>query len=319
MTASVLRARLESPAAFAAAVGLYGLALALGLKRFLVWDQILALEDAGLWGVFSSLHPHALRWLLLTPTLAFARFGHDPHLVFTVLCLLLLVATALLLARAGTRILGDAAREPALRVWCFLPLAVLSLTMNGRLIPAFAGLALLIALHVDRATGVRRDLGWFIAGQGVALLLLSVASGTFAVGACACAASWAGVVAGHRRDPRVLAAVAGGVLALAAGCLFLARKALRFFDGDPLQVLAHGAGSLVEPFGRGVTVAVCLTVVALAILGTWAWRHPARAGIHLRVPIAASAVLGLLGWSTLVACVPAIVLLAALPLVRKPK
>ena len=78
MTAAELRRRLESPPAFRLAMGLYAVALALGLKHFLVWDQILVLEGAGLWPVLSSLHPHALRWLVMQPALAFGHVGIAP-------------------------------------------------------------------------------------------------------------------------------------------------------------------------------------------------------------------------------------------------
>ena len=311
---------LESRFAFRAAVAWYAMVLALGLKRFLVWDQILVLRDADFIGVFHDLHPHALRWLIMQPAMVFDHFGYDPHTAFTLWCLLLTVGCAYLLARAGALFLPG--REDALRVWTFIPLALLTLTMNGRLIPAFFGLALLIVLHVEQAGGKSRPWGWFIAGQLVALLAMGVSSGSFAVGAIACAGAWVGLaVQQWRRTVRrstLLAALGGGLLLLAALVAAFARKALHFFGGDPLAVLGHGAGALVLPYGPVVALSLVALVCAFALAATVWLRWPGGPGLHVRLPIAASVICGLCGWSTLVTALPAAVLLAALVCARQP-
>ena len=315
MTPTRLLALLESPAAFRVGLGLYALILALGLKQFLVWDQILTLEDSNLGEVFGARNPHALRWVLMQPVMAFARAGLNPHLVFTGVCFVLIWATTLLLAQAGSRV---AERSPsALRIWVFLPLALATMTMNGRLIPAFFGLALLVALHLELATGAVRRLGWLIAGQVVGLLAMSVSSGTFAVGAIACAGAWGWLLVTRWHEPftrRVLlplAACAG--LAVAGLAIALFRKAARFFGDDPLQVLNHGAGALLLGHGRVVTMGGVAAVVLAALIFVVAIRIPARPqGWQVRLPIAASLVFGLFGWSTLVTCLPAVILLGVL-------
>ncbi len=304
-----LRSRLESPAAFRVALGIYAAVLALGLKRFLVWDQIQVLEGSSSWEMLSTHHPHALRWLLMQPAQVFGLGGWDPHVAFTAWCFVLVWVTVRLLARAGALAVGDPAREAALRVWILLPLALATLAMNGRLIPAFAGLALLACLHVERAAGVPRHWAWHLAGQGVGLLLTAVSSGTFAVGAVACIVSWA---VGLRWWWTAVGALAVGGLSLA----FLG-KALRFFDGDPLRVLDHGAGALLAARGPAVAIGGCAAVAIGSLLWAWRGRFPAPYGLHLRVPLAACATLGLLGWSTLAVGLPLAIALAALPLAKR--
>jgi hypothetical protein len=315
VTPTRLLALLESPAVFRAGLGLYALILALGLKQFLIWDQILELEDTPPGEIFGSLHPHAFRWLLMQPVMVLAKAGLNPHLIFTGECFVLIWATSLLLARAGSRIVGRS--ESALRIWVFLPLTLVTLTMNGRLIPAFFGLALLLALHLELAAGEVRRLGWLVAGQLVGLLAMSVASGTFAVGAVACAGAWGWLLAVRWREPATrrillpLAALAGVAVAGLAIALF--RKAARFFGDDPLQVLNHGAGALLLGHGRVATLGGVAAIVLVAVVLVAAIRLPAGPnGWQVRLPVAASLVFGLFGWSTLVACLPAVVLLAAL-------
>ncbi len=315
VTPTRLLALLESPAAFRVGLGIYALILALGLKQFLVWDQILELDDAALVEVFGSLHPHAFRWLLMQPVMALANAGLNPHLIFTGECFVLIWATSLLLAQAGSRVAERSAS--ALRIWVFLPLALATMTMNGRLIPAFFGLALLVALHLELAAGEVRRLGWLLAGQLVGLLAMSVSSGTFAVGAVACAGAWGWLLATRWQQPRTrrillpLAALAG--LAVAGLAFALFRKAARFFGDDPLQVLNHGAGALLLGHGRVVTLMGVAAVVLAAVVLVAAIRFPrGPQGWQVRLPVAASLVFGLFGWSTLVACLPAVILLAAL-------
>ncbi len=321
LTCTDLRRHLESPAAWRCGLGIYALILALGLKRFVVWDQILVLEDASAWSVFSSLHPHALRWLVMQPAMAFTHLHVDPDMVFTVICFGLVWATTLLLAKVGALAAAVPAREPALRVWLLLPLALATLTMNGRVIPAFAGLALLTAIHVDQAAGCRRHLAWIITGQTVGLLMMSVTSGTFAVGVVTVAGSWLAFIHARWHEPQVqrlvLPLVIGGGLLLSAVCFILARKAMDFFHGDPLSVLEHGLGGQFIRFGFLPAVAGCLVIAAAAGLWAWRWPQPSKYGLHLRLPIAVSVVLGLVGYATLTTALPLLLVLGVLFFARE--
>ena len=321
MTCTDLRRQLESPAAWRWGLGIYALTLALGLKRFLVWDQILVLEDASVWSVFASLHPHALRWLVMQPALAFTHVQVAPDAVFTAICFGLVYATTLLLARVGALAAAVPARENALRVWLLLPLALATLTMNGRVIPAFAGLALLTAIHVDQAAGRPRHLAWIVSGQAVGLLLMSVTSGTFAVGIVTVAGSWLALFHARWREPQVrrlvLPLVIGGGLLLSAVCIILARKAVGFFHGDPLAVLEHGLGGQFVRFGALATVVACLAITAAAAVWAWRWRQPPHHGMHVRLPIAASVILGLVGYATLTTALPLLLVLGVLLVARE--
>lgn len=299
--------------AFAVAVGWYAVVLALGLKRFLVWDQITTLEGAGAWSMLSSGHPHTLRWLLMQPAMAFGDW--DPHLAFTVMCFAYVVGTALLLAQIGA-ITGRVASAAALRVWMFVPLAVLSLTMNGRLVPAFFGIALLVALHVDRAAGMPRRWGWLLAGQAVGLLCCAVSSGSFAVGAMAVGWSWATALAAAHRDPTrripLLIGLAAAVVVAGGASVLLFGKAWRYFHGDPLAVLNHGLGAYLLPHGSVIAVLGVMVWTSLATLWWWRWPAPDRHGSQVRVVIWASLVFGLFGYATLVTAIPAVILLGVL-------
>ena len=296
-----LRSRLESPLALRLGIGLYALVLALGLKRFVVWDQIMVLEDAGLADTLLSGHPHTLRWLVMQPALAFARLGYDPDPVFTVVGFACVVGAALLLARVA----GNAveAVEVRLRLPILLALACLSLAMNGRLLPAFFGLALILAVA---RSGLRP--GWLIAGQLTGLLYASVSSGTFAVAGVVCAGTWLGLLAGAgpwvRRGAVVLGLGVAGIIAA------LGMKALRHFGGDPLAMLGHGPGVYLghlPPLG-----AVGAVLALVAVLGAFVALLPAE-GRMLRFALAATLVIGLFGWATLaMAAVPLVALGAAM-------
>lgn len=320
VTALDLRRHLESATAFRVALGIYALALGLGLKRFLVWDQISVLADATFWPLASTLHPHTLRWLVMQPAMAAGHAGIAPDVAFTGICLALIWVTVRLLARAGALACGRLEREAALRVWLLLPLAVATLAMNGRLIPAFAGLALLVALHVDQAAGIRRNLVWLVVGQVISLLLMSVTSGAFIVGVAAVAWSWCSTLsAGWRHEATrrrlvpimlVLAAVIGAI------CLLLARKAAGFFDDRMLAVLDHGFGHWLTRFGTLPTIAGVIATVGAAVLWAWRWRFPLRFGAHLRVPIAASVIFGLAGYSALATALPVLLLVGVLLIER---
>lgn len=316
-SSSRLVSLLCGPWAFRIAVGWYAVALALGLKRFLVWDQITVLEGSGAWSMLASGHPHTLRWLLLQPAMAFGSW--DPHLAFTVMCFFCLVGTTLLLARAGVRLTSHLLDEAALRVWIFLPLALLSLTMNGRLVPAFFGVALLLALHVERAAGVRRHWAWLLAGQALGLLCCAVSSGSFAVGAMAVGWSWCTALAAVRHDPArrvpLLLCVGFALLLLGGMSALLFGKALRFFHDDPLAVLSHGLGAHLLSYSSTVAVVGVLLWTVLATVWWWRWPWPAAHGSHLRVAIWASLVFGLFGYATLVTALPAVLLLVALAVV----
>ncbi len=319
MTCTDLRRRLESPAAFHWGLGIYAVILALGLKRFLVWDQILVLEDDNVWALFSALHPHALRWLVMQPTLAFGPVA--PDAVFTVICWFLIWATTVLLARVGALAAAIPGRESALRIWLLLPLALATLIMNGRVIPAFAGLALLTAIHVEHAAGRPRKLAWILVGQAVGLLLMVVTSGTFAVGVIVVLISLTGILRPYWREPRtrrlLVPLLVGSGLLLGGVCFILVRKVVTFFHNNPLSVLEHGLGGQFLCLGTAPALAACLLTVVAAGLWAWRWPQPRYYGLHLRVPIAASVVLGLVGYATLTTALPLLLLMGVLLIARE--
>ena len=298
-------------------MAVYAVVVFSGLKSFALWDQVRLLLDASPLAMILQGHPHTLRFLVVQPAVMADRLGIDPDPAWTLCCFLLVVATALLCARAAALIKGPLIKgtghliasdmvacplcgEVALRAPALAALGSVSLFMNGRLIPAFAGVALALAILAERRAGIAR---WtWVPGLLVALLLASVSSGTLAVAVAACVLAW---LAAPGTSRWLGALVAGlGALLVAAG----AWKALVFFKGDLLAALAHGPGAFLAPLGAAAG-GVILVLLGLGLV--WALgREPSRRPVRLVVLAAAAA--GLFGWSTLaVGLVPALVVLLA--------
>ena len=338
-TARRLRQILESPAGTMAAIGLLAVILGSGLKRFLVWDQVLLLERANPLAAALDLHPHTLRLMVMEPALVMGRYGWDPHAAFTVIGFGCIIATAMLLAMAADRCLIPSADHPSdggatLRTAAVLGLSIPALAMNGRLLPAYLGLALVIALHLRWARprhAVDRHRGWLVTGQALGILLSCVSSGTMGVVAGAVALFWIGqAVAGWRSwSGLARSTVISGLVLLTVLVLAFAGKALRFFGGDPWQVLSHGPGAVIlgvrdhlsASAGSlvGTALATVLLLVVLGMTGWWAMRG--RSSPHqplaIRIPLALAVALGLCGWATLTMALP-VVLMLALILVAEP-
>ena len=299
-------------------LAVYAIVVFSGLKSFALWDQVRLLLDASPGAMMLQAHPHALRFLVVQPAVMAYRLGINPDPAWTLCCFLLVIATALLCARAaslkgpGHLIASDKVAWPlyektawplyeeALRAPALAVLGAVSLFMNGRLIPAFAGVALALAILAERRAGVAR---WtWVPGLLIALLLASVSSGTLAIAVAACVLAW---LAAPGTSRWLGAGIAGIGAALVAGGAW---KALTFFKGDVLAALAHGPGAFLAPLG---TAAGGVILVLLGLVLAWAiGREPSRRPMRLVVLAAVAA--GLFGWSTLaVGLVPALVVVLA--------
>ena len=299
-----LKADPDHRTAFLALATLYAVVVLSGLKTFALWDQVRLLLDADPLAVLFQLHPHGLRLLVVQPAAALARLGVDPDPAWSLCCLLLILAAALLCARAAALLCAAPAQEARFRTPALAMLAAISLGMNGRLIPAFAGLALAVAVLAEMRAGVARWT-WF-PGLGLALVLSSVSSGTLAVTAVAAiTALFLAPMIRPTRSGLLVVAAASLVLTVGAGLVVKAGadKALAYFQGDVLAVLAHGPGGLVHP---------ALALGALLPLGAAAWWLGRPALRPVRVIAWAAAAMGLFGWSTLaVGFIPGLGLLLA--------
>lgn len=276
-------------------LGVYALVVFSGLKSFALWDQVRLQLDADPLALLVQGHAHALRFLVVQPAVMAARLGVDPDPLWSLCCVLLVLATALLVAR--TAALWTRTDEVRLRAPALASLAAVSLFMNGRLIPAFAGVALALAVLAERRAG---EIRWTWAPALVlALLLASVSSGTLAVTVVAAVLAWLAGPVTSRWLGAGIAVVGMGLVAAGAW------KAMEFFHWDFLAAMSHGPGGLVAV--HGVTVTAVTVALLLGAVGTWAWVGATR---PIRLVVLAAVGIGLLGWSTLaVGLVPALVLL----------
>lgn len=253
---------------------------------------------------FAKFNPHAMRFVVYYPIFLLSQISALPvDMVFSLLCVLLLVGLCVTMnaidAALGTRSWIRTLIYP-------LVFFGLALVMNGRLIFAFAGLALIILAFTDCASrhawSVRNFL--FLLGG---LLLMSVSSGTLSVGALFAILACGLILA--RGDSllaraklglfaSVLITIAAFSISLTVGAL----QNLEYFGGGTsglVAMLDHGLGRFFLRFGTlGVaSVGVIAFCAATLSLGA-AWRLPIRSAL-LVLALLPVALGGLYGISTL--------------------
>ena len=309
---------LSEPTAFWLAVVAYATLIVMGGKRFLLWPQITDLWGASVWEAVIHLHPHAPRLFLMQPVLWLAKHGVDRDLAFSGMCVLCLVVGAFLIAKAaGTALSKDFG---PLRLPAFIGLALLALTMGGRMIPAFTAVAVLLAVH-------RRppSLAWNLAAHAAALLLASVSSGSISViivlvllsGLSSIVNNWG------TQDPwwRWISGTAFAVLVLTllAVVMVYADKALRSFDGDVWALFTQGWGTAIlgirERAGSGPTIILLLGGILWVAWWTWcggrtAYIRPDDLALNRmeRAALTVPFIVGLTGFNSWSLIIPAAIL-----------
>jgi hypothetical protein len=329
--------RLSAPGWIAATLLLGYVLLLLGeYKHFTIWSQITSLVAANPDYVPNPFLPfyldemHRLRFLLVWPAYILAHAtGIDAQYLFSFMVFGLLVSTAALLAATARRI--PMLASSSLRPWFFcLFLAgwlLIGLFMNGRLAYSFAGAALILYAQTLQLS-TRRYLLFPYLLQAAGLVLCAVSSGTFTVGflvigSLICAELVRSII-GKRGIYMVMA-----ILMLLALNLFMPQieyfinKNLSFYGYSTARMLLHGplgylqdagfAESSIAFVGAFAAVFVYFSMVAGYI--TLAYYHR-DSFIPIVLLAGYSFIIGLFGTSSLLAMLPALMVLSAILLAR---
>jgi hypothetical protein len=314
----------------AAAIGLpivARLALAVGFFHFAPPDQVidLAARDVSVFGLLIQNDIWWPRYLFTYPAVAAMdvwglRFDYS----FGLYCAAILPFEVLALYRAAEAALkglvwkGHISRVPLILVLATLIFGLGSL-MNGRLIPAQIGLAILLCAQTTAAR--RRRLGadtWGLTSLGLTMSQMSSGTGVVAYAQVLCGLLVVAVV-----TRRAVWSVVGG-LVLLSGIVgpFLLRsveKNVTFFGGglDAIPgLLHHGLGGFLLDRPALLFVAIVGFVVALvgfrAVLWPRLFRRlpPTYLPAIIAIPLALGG--GLFGYSTLTMIFPPVFLLTTI-------
>lgn len=302
-----------------------------GVKTYDLWPQVLAYSSRTPLDLLLEAHPHTTRYALVYPCVfAWVHLGIPRTVTYGAVACFSLFGTSLLVtygagccsrARFGGRVLQATLSSAG---W-----VALALKMNGRLALAFLGVSMLVVLHMELLTGIRRSAAWIVSAHIVCLLFASVSSGTFMVALTTVALSGLLFAATRPREEpsRALALVVPQValIILAAPVTFLfIRKNMNYYGGG-LQSLAamgaHGWGIFLldqaESSPLMLVVSLALLVLLLGTVGPLLrglYREKDPRGPPL-VSVGAGILIGLYGYSTLLGGFPGLAMLGlgALP------
>lgn len=168
-------------------IAFYCLLIGLGIVQFSLWNQITDIisYNTDPVSLLLSGHLHALRFAVVFPALWVALMtGWDQDLIFTAWVGIAILLCSIQVARASSLALVG---NESLRRWTLFPSLLvfigISFAMNGRIAFAFAGIACLLVSQLRWHLGIHRKLTGFLLGQLGSLILMSVSTGTFMVGA----------------------------------------------------------------------------------------------------------------------------------------
>lgn len=158
--------------------------IVLGIKQYSLWQQVLDLDGESAGQLLTGLHPHALRFLIVLPVFLLARnIGAPQDLVFSIFVSLVFIFSAFFLACAvSTSLWGDNRYRHRYYAQIFVPIALLSMAMNGRIAIAMLGLSMMVCAISSRLQNPTASATRFFFAAMVAVLLMSVSSGTIMVG-----------------------------------------------------------------------------------------------------------------------------------------
>lgn len=283
---------------------------ALGEQVHYLWDNGIRLtnwyadrpEDLmdSVGGVLVVTESHRLRYAVTTPLFHLAdATGLSVDHVYTLTVPVLAAATVWLAVGAAAVALG----RPLSWRGCtaILPLALVLTAMDGRLIVAFFGYALVLRVLLRPEP----SMGWRLIAVSMGVLFASVSSGTMMSTLCLVAVlSISATVMAPDCIARLLAVVTMAYVGLAFHydvqvALF---KNIEFYGGGlsgAVAMLQHGAGRVLLDFASSPALAVALLCI-VAVAGTGLVVVPFRIkDPDLFLGLVVALVLGLFGYSTL--------------------
>lgn len=296
--------------------------IASGAKTFTVWSQITDLATADPVTVFAAGNIHAIRYSVMYPVVWLAdAVGLPADRVFS----FVLVAVFFLLAMVVSKVLSIVKTGSTGRWRTYFPeffafFALVSMVMNGRIALAMLGLSTIMLAQVKWQTGIERSVGALAGYTLLGIVLSGVSTGTFLVAMFIAAvftmvvplARWPVI----RRGDLTLFAIGGLITAAVSPIILMsAEKNLAFYGGGfegLLRMLSHGAGAFLP---RDMAMLGLVGLLLALLCGAYLRR--ARRLFTRQAPtgpiegVALSVVLlGPFGYSTMLACLPAIAILA---------
>lgn len=282
-----------------------GLVLA-GAKQFSMWGQVLAMQGNDLLLLYGQLHPHFLRYLLVSPVFVLSdATGYQPDAIFSGASVLALFLVFLAI-RHLDRVLARTPSEWA-GTWLSFILCGIALLMNGRGVLALLGYAVLLVSLVP----IHHNYSprwWLFISLPVAMLCCSVSSGVLAVGFLFLLAVCLICVLRHRASQNPLNTVIALTACVATMTLYWNflligfQKNLTFYGGGMegmWNMLGHGAGkvmTMVDPF----LLILVIPVLSIAFfVALWSARVFAPAVVICAAAVLAASAGGLFGFTTL--------------------
>jgi hypothetical protein len=141
----------------------YLIAILFNLKSFHLWSQIQVLHDAGLQINLKSiyLHPHGMRYLLVSPVYLISDLVHvAPDKILSLFIVLMCVTISIALTHV-VALFQKVKNHWQLNFYFFLFFTILSLFMNGRLIYGLCAYSLMaysffLVVKKEKESGVKK-------------------------------------------------------------------------------------------------------------------------------------------------------------------
>ena len=303
----------------------FAAAVALDLKAFTIWEQVLDIHAQGwtIWNLYEARHAHFLRYLVAYPIFLVAdELGASKEVVFNLVCLALVPALVAVLRRIET--VGTPEREAELRTAIYaVILFVVAYFMNGRVLFGLLGYSLLNLAFV-RYFWLLRWTWCSLAQVLVGLLLCSVSSGVFAVaflfmGLCMVLDAFGPFKAERKVRFRMIISVALAFLMFQEFLILGIVKNLDFYGGGPTAVwdmLDHGLGRYLFAVDPPLLLLAVPMLLMLGYIGVHVIVQSTAFNAVVLLAIVSALSGGIYGLSTLSICLVPILLFRPVAVLR---
>lgn len=309
--------------AFVVSLALFYLLYNLDLLEFTLFQQAMDIMGTNAYELLKALHPHIFRYIIVYPALLVHRLtAQSVHTAYSLYCLVLLSGIFVVMRNINC-ILHNRKRK-LINVVCFVMLAITAFFMNGRIIPAFLGILILIEyfcrlFDLSQDGKISRINAYDISKILFGFLLTTVSSGTMIVSfllICICLV----IIYCIQKKPMltvpVVIMLAGWLLFTLCFIAFMTYRNLAYYRNSIVGLLGHGLGGVFSQYIL-VLVALFLAVpvifIALSTLLYWSYNH-CRALIPVVLTIPFAAICGLFGISTATMAIPALIVLLLFPM-----